>query len=66
MKLTWFEFDFRRVLENTDKGLHPETGQDNGDPAKGSQENRFSTGFNHRDKIGFESDSAHCHDDEEF
>ena len=58
--------DFHWVLENTDKGLHTETSQDDGNPAEGTKKNRFSTGFDHGDEIGFETDGTHGHDDEEF
>ena len=64
--MTWFEFDFRRVLENTDERLHTQTSQDNGNPAEGSKENRFTAGLDHGDEIGFETDSTHGHDNEEF
>ena len=64
--MTWFEFDFRRVLENTDECLHTETSQDDGNPAEGAKKNSFTTGFDHGNEIGFEADSAHGHDDEEF
>ena len=64
--MTWFEFDFRRVLENTDKGLHPETSQDDGNPAESSKQNGFTAGLNHSDEVGFETNSTHSHDDEEF
>jgi len=33
------------VLENADKGLHTKTGEDDGNPADGSENNGFSTGF---------------------
>ena len=58
--------DFRRVLENTDEGLHTETSQDDGNPAEGAKKNGFTAGLNHSNEIGFEADSAHGHDDEEF
>ena len=45
--LTWFEEIFRRVLENADKGLHPKTSEDDGNPADGSENNGFSAGFDH-------------------
>ena len=64
--LTWFEFDFRRVLENTDERLHTEASQDDGNPAEGTKKNGFTAGFDHGDEVGFETDSAHGHDDEEF
>ena len=54
------------MLENADKGLHPKTGEDDGNPADCSENNGFSAGFDHRDQIGFETDSAHGHDNEEF
>lgn len=54
------------VLDNTDEYLHAKTSQDNGNPAEGSEENRFTAGFDHGDEIGFETDSAHGHDNEEF
>ena len=53
-------------LENTNEGLHTKTSQDDGNPAKGSKKNGLATGFDHSDKIGFETDSAHGHDNEEF
>ena len=58
--------DFRRVLENTDERLHTETSQDDGNPAEGTKKNGFTAGLNHSNEIGFEADSAHGHDDEEF
>ena len=54
------------VLENTDKGLHPKTGEDDGNPADSSENNGFSAGFDHSDQICFETDSTHGHDNEEF
>ena len=54
------------VLDNTDEYLHAKTSQDNGNPAKGSKDNGFAAGFDHGDEIGFETDSAHGHDNEEF
>ena len=54
------------MLENADKGLHTKTGEDDGNPAKGSEDNRFATGFNHGNQIGFETDGTHGHDNEEF
>ena len=54
------------VLENADKGLHTKSGEDDGNPADGSKKNGFSTGFDHSDQIGFETDSTHGHDNEEF
>ena len=54
------------MLENADKGLHPKTGEDDGNPADGSENNGFSTGFDHSDQISFETDSTHGHDNEEF
>ena len=53
-------------LENTNECLHAKTSQDDGDPAEGSKKNGFSTGFDHSNEVGFEADSAHGHDDEEF
>ena len=54
------------VLENADKDLHTKTGEDDGYPADGSEKNGFSTGFDHSDQIGFETDSTHGHDNKEF
>ena len=54
------------MLENADKGLHTKTGEDDGNPADGSENNGFSTGFDHSDQISFETDSTHGHNDEEF
>ena len=54
------------VLENTDERLHTETGEDDGNPADGSDKNGFTAGLNHSNEVGFETDSAHGHDDEEF
>ena len=54
------------VLENADKGLHPKTGEDDGDPAKCSKENGFAAGFDQSNEIGFETDSAHSHDNKKF
>ena len=54
------------VLENTDERLHTETGEDDGNPADGSEKNGFTAGLNHSNEVGFETDSAHGHDDEEF
>ena len=54
------------MLENADKGLHTKTGEDDGNPAYGSKKNGFSAGFNHGYQIGFETDSTHGHDNEEF
>ena len=54
------------VLENADKGLHPETGEDDSNPADGSENNGFSAGFDHSDQICFETDSTHGHDNEKF
>ena len=53
-------------LENTDECLHAKTSQDDGNPAEGTKKNGFTTGLNHSNEIGFEADSAHGHDDEEF
>ena len=57
---------FSKSLENTDKGLHTKTSEDDGNPADGSEKNGFSTGFDHSDQIGFETDSTHGHDNKEF
>lgn len=46
--------------------MHAKTSQDDSNPAKGSKKNGFSTGFDHGDEVGFETDSTHGHDDEEF
>ena len=54
------------VLENADKGLHTKTSEDDGNPADGSENNGFSAGFDHSYQIGFETDSTHGHDNEEF
>ena len=54
------------MLENADKGLHTKTSEDDGNPADGSEDNRFSTGFDHSDQVCFETDSTHGHDNEEF
>ena len=54
------------VLENADKGLHTKTSEDDGNPANGSENNGFSAGFDHSDKICFEADSTHGHDNKEF
>ena len=54
------------MLENADKGLHTETGENDGYPANGSEDNGFSAGFDHSDKICFEADSTHGHDNKEF
>ena len=54
------------MLENADKGLHTKTSEDDGNPADGSEDNRFSTGFDHSGQICFETDSTHGHDNEEF
>ena len=54
------------MLENADKGLHPEAGEDDGNPADGSENNGFSAGFDHGYQICFESDSTHGHDNEKF
>ena len=54
------------MLENTNQCLHAKTGEDDGNPAKGSEDNRFATGSNHGNQIGFETDGTHGHDDEEF
>ena len=54
------------VLENADKSLHTKTSEDDGNPADGSENNGFSTRFDHSYQIGFESDSTHGHDNEEF
>ena len=54
------------VLENADECLHPEASQDDGNPAEGTKKNGFTTGLNHSNEVGFETDSAHGHDDEEF
>ena len=54
------------MLENVDKGLHTKTGEDDGNPAKGSEDDRFTTGSNHGNQIGFETDGTHGHDNEEF
>ena len=64
--MTWFEFDFRRVLENTDERLHTEASQDDGNPAEGTKKNGFTAGLNHSNEVGFETDSTHGHDDKEF
>ena len=54
------------MLENADKGLHTKTGEDDGNPADGTENNGFSAGFNHSYQIGFETDGTHGHDNEEF
>ena len=54
------------MFDNTDKGLHTETGENDGYPANGSEDNGFSARFDHGDQICFETDSAHGHDNEEF
>ena len=54
------------MLENADKDLHTKTSEDDGYPADGSEKNGFSTGFDHSDQIGFETDSTHGHDNKEF
>ena len=54
------------LLENANEWLHTETSQDDGNPAKGSKKNGLSTGFDQSNEIGFEADSTHGHDDEEF
>ena len=54
------------MLENADKGLHTKTGEDDGNPADGSEHNGYSAGFDHSDQIGFETDSTHGHDNEKF
>ena len=46
--------------------MHAKTSQDDSNPAKGSKKNGFSTGFDHCDEVGFETNSTHSHDDEEF
>ena len=54
------------VLENADKGLHTKTSEDDGNPANSSENNGFSTGFDHSNEVGFETDSTHGHDNKEF
>ena len=54
------------VLDNTDECLHAKTSQDDSNPAKDSKKNGFSTGFDHSNEVGFETNSTHSHDDEEF
>ena len=54
------------MLENTDECLHTKTSQDDSNPAEGSEQDSLPTGFDHSDKISFETDGAHGHDDEEF
>ena len=54
------------VLENTNQCLHAKTGEDDGNPAKGSKKNGFTAGFDHGYQIGFETDGTHGHDNEEF
>ena len=54
------------VLENTDKGLHTKTSEDDGNPANGSENNGFSAGFDHSNEVCFEADSTHGHDNKEF
>ena len=54
------------MLENADKGLHTKTGENDGYPADGSENNGFSAGSDHGYQIGFETDSTHGHDNEEF
>ena len=54
------------MLENADKGLHPKTGEDDGNPTNGSENNGFSAGFDHSEQICFETDSTHGNDDEKF
>ena len=46
--------------------MHAKTSQDDSNPAKGSKKNGFSTGFDHSNEVGFETDSTHGHNDEEF
>ena len=53
-------------LVNTDEQLHAKTSQDDSNPAKGSKKNGFSTGFDHSNEVGFETNSTHSHDDEEY
>ena len=54
------------MLENTYKGLHTKTSEDDGNPANGSENNGFSARFDHSYQISFETDSTHRHDNEEF
>ena len=54
------------MLENADKGLHSKTGEDDGNPANGSENNRFSARFNHGYQICFKTNGTHGHDNEEF
>ena len=54
------------MLENTDEHLHTKSGEDDGNPANGSENNGFSAGFDHSNEVCFEADSTHGHDDEEF
>ena len=54
------------MLENTNQCLHAKAGKDDGNPADGSENNGFSAGFDHSYQIGFETDSTHGHDNEEF
>ena len=54
------------VLENTDERLHTEASQDDGNPAEGTKKNGFTAGLNHSNEVGFETNSTHSHDDEEF
>ena len=46
--------------------MHAKTGEDDGNPAKGSKKNGFTAGFDHGNQIGFETDGTHGHDDKEF
>ena len=54
------------MLENTNQCLHAKTGEDDGNPADGSENNRFSARFNHGYQICFETDGTHGHDNEKF
>ena len=54
------------MLENTNQCLHAKTGEDDGNPAKGSKKNGLAAGFDQSNEIGFETDGAHGHDDKEF
>lgn len=54
------------MLENTNQCLHTKAGEDDGNPAKGSQKNGFPAGSDHGNQICFETDGTHSHDNEKF
>ena len=46
--------------------MHAKTSQDDSNPAESPKKNGFTTGFDHSNEVGFETNSTHGHNDEKF